>query len=1362
MATTLIDGLGGAAGFGENAVARTDDGSSTFIDLLPVLPGGLNFFGQLFTGLWVNNNGSVSFASAMSAFTPTAITGSTANPLITPFWADVDTRGGPAAPSSGGTSAGSNQVWYDLDEVNGVFTVTWDDVGYFNRKTDKLNAFQLELAKVGDDGDFNITFRYENVDWTTGDFSGGSGGLGGTVARAGYSSGNGLDYLELPQSGDQAAILALESASNIGTPGTFEFNIRNGAVLGTLSVADAQVLEGDGTAPRFVSVAVTLSAPSDELVTVNYQTGVGTAVAGQDFVAQRGVLTFAPGVTQQNILIEILGDTRVEPDETFAVRLSSPVGAALRDNEATVTITNDDGLSVVNATAVEGSAGSPGSMVFEVRLLTAATETVTVDYATADGSATAGADYVATSGSLTFAAGETVKFVTVDLVGDSTNEGDETLSLALSNATGALIARASATGTIADDDGLSVADITLVEGTSGSVGFATVTISLGGPAEQDVTVDYATEDGTAIGGVDYTPTTGTVTIATGQSSATVSIPIIRDAAVEGRETFGLRLSNATGAAIRDDLATVTLIDDDGFAITDVASAEGGGSMTFTVTLASAMASSVTVDYATSDITALAGSDYTATSGTLTFNAGQTSRTFTVPLIDGTDSESSETFAVTLSNPSGGSGILRASATGSIIDDDGLAIGNVTITEGSGGGTVTATTYVILTSASASTVTVDWATADGTAIAGSDYTAASGSLTFAPGETSKTIDITIASDDVWEANEAFRVVIGNASGAAIIDRSGSITISNDDARSSPAITILDSRVTEGTDGNPVMRFTVALSYSIASPITVDYATSDMAARAGLDYIATSGTLTIGANERTAVIEVPIIADTLVERNEYFRLTLANPTGGATIEDGEAYGIIVNDDASFSISADTPVLAEGDVGTTDFTFTVTREGDLSTVQGVRWIVRPDGGGASAASASDFAGGVLPGGTLFFAKGESSKTVTVQVAADSVFEQRESFAVLLVGPTRGATLGEARAVASIGNDDALPGSAGNDVLAGGAGADHIAGLDGDDLLRGGGGDDTIEGGDGQDTILGGAGADSLDGGAGDADVVSYAGSPAGVTVNLATGRGFGGDAEGDSLSGFEAVIGSNGDDLLIGGSGADSLYGGAGADTLEGGAGNDRLAGGAGANRLVGGDGNDIYVVTSAEDTVIEAADEGADTVFASVSFTLGDHVENLNLSGTGAIDGTGNDLDNRILGGAGDNLLRGLGGNDNLVGGDGADTLVGGAGADQIAGGAGADVIVYAAIGDSTRSSMDAVHGFTSGEDRLDFSAIGAAIDGWATEAFVAGTGFTAAHQIAWDASTGLLRIDTDGNLATVEMMIRFSAGTTLVESDLILA
>ncbi len=222
MATTLINGLGGAPGFGENALVRSDDGSSTFIDLTPVLPGGLNFFGQLFTGLWVNNNGSVSFASQhelLHADRHHRQHGEPADHALLGRCGHARRarpRPRPAAPPPAATRSGTTSMPPTASSPSpGTMSAT------STARPTRLNAFQLPLTKVGDDGDFNITLRYENIDWTTGDFSGGSGGLGGTVARAGYSSGNGLDYLELPQSGDQAAILALESASNIGTPGTY-------------------------------------------------------------------------------------------------------------------------------------------------------------------------------------------------------------------------------------------------------------------------------------------------------------------------------------------------------------------------------------------------------------------------------------------------------------------------------------------------------------------------------------------------------------------------------------------------------------------------------------------------------------------------------------------------------------------------------------------------------------------------------------------------------------------------------------------------------------------------------------------------------------------------------------------------------------------------------------------------------------------------------------------------------------------------------------------------------------------------------------------------------------------------------------
>jgi Ca2+-binding RTX toxin-like protein len=316
-------------------------------------------------------------------------------------------------------------------------------------------------------------------------------------------------------------------------------------------------------------------------------------------------------------------------------------------------------------------------------------------------------------------------------------------------------------------------------------------------------------------------------------------------------------------------------------------------------------------------------------------------------------------------------------------------------------------------------------------------------------------------------------------------------------------------------------------------------------------------------------------------------------------------------------------------------------------------------------------------------------------------------------------------------------------------------------------ILGGAGDDTITGGAGADSLSGGAGDEDLLSFLGVPAGVTVDLALGRGWGGEAQGDSIDGFEALRGGAGDDSLVGDGGDNRLSGGFGADTLDGGAGDDRLTGGAvpevagtpdAANRLVGGAGNDTFVASTADDIVIEEANGGTDTLIALRSLVLPDHVERLLLLGEDDLEGSGNGLDNLVRGSAGDDLLRGLGGADTLQGDDGADTLVGGEGADMLFLGEGADVLRYLDLGDSPRAARDLVLGFASGEDRIDLAAIG----GWGATRFVLGAEFTGARQVAWDATARVLRIEGDGNLATAEMAIRFDGAATLVETDIIFA
>jgi Ca2+-binding RTX toxin-like protein len=266
-------------------------------------------------------------------------------------------------------------------------------------------------------------------------------------------------------------------------------------------------------------------------------------------------------------------------------------------------------------------------------------------------------------------------------------------------------------------------------------------------------------------------------------------------------------------------------------------------------------------------------------------------------------------------------------------------------------------------------------------------------------------------------------------------------------------------------------------------------------------------------------------------------------------------------------------------------------------------------------------------------------------------------------------------------------NNVIAGNIAGNTLRGLGGNDTLRGGLEADVLEGGEGNDRLDGGAGADLMVGGMGNdvyvldetGDVVIELADEGTDTVQSLVDYTLGAHVENLTLTGTAAINGTGNElnnviagniagNTLRGLGGNDTLRGGLEADVLEGGEGNDRLDGGAGADLMVGGMGNDVYVLDETGDVVIELADEGTDTVQSLVDYTLGAHVENLTLTGTAAINGTGNELNNVITGNGAGNVLGGLGGNDTLRGGAEADTLLGGEGNDRLDGGAGADQLL----------------------------------------------------------------------------------------------
>lgn len=453
-----------------------------------------------------------------------------------------------------------------------------------------------------------------------------------------------------------------------------------------MTVNDVTLAEGNAgtTAATFT---VSLSAASSDTITVNYATADGTALAGSDYVATSGTLTFTPGQTSKTVNVQVNGDTVYEAVEQFALNLSGVTNAALADAQGIATITNDDAAPTFTINDVNAAEGNSGNTLFAFTVTrTGATELpVAVNYATADGTATtAGNDYIAASGTLTFlpslSASQT-QVINISVVGDTKFENTEQFAVNLSGPTnGTTIADAQGIGTITNDDAaptITINDISAAEGNSGTTAFA-FTVALSAASDLTATVNYSTGDGTALAGSDYAAASGTVTFAPGQTAQSVTILVNGDTLYEPIEQFAVNLSGSTNATIADAQGIGTIINDDGapsLSINDVTVVEGNSGTTsaiFTVTLSGSTSLPIAVNYATADGTAQAGSDYIATSGTLTFNASlATSQTLTISVQVNGDTlfEPAEQFAVNLSGPTNGSTIADAQGIGTITNDD---------------------------------------------------------------------------------------------------------------------------------------------------------------------------------------------------------------------------------------------------------------------------------------------------------------------------------------------------------------------------------------------------------------------------------------------------------------------------------------------------------------------------------------------------------------------------------------------------------------------------------------------------------------------------------------------------------------------
>ncbi|CCH93370.1 hypothetical protein MICCA_3020001 [Microcystis aeruginosa PCC 9432] len=505
-------------------------------------------------------------------------------------------------------------------------------------------------------------------------------------------------------------------------------------------------------------------------------------------------------------------------------------------------------------------------------------------------------------------------------VGDFNSDGKSDLAVAnlySSNVSVLLNADPTATVTITDVSqpaiSLSINDVTVTEGNSGTTN-AVFTVSLSSAASTVVSVDYATANGTATAGTDYTaipPTT--LTFNPGETSKTITVPVNGDNQVELNETFFLNLSNlqanGSNVTLADNQGQGTINNDDSasIAITDVTITEGNSGTTnavFTVTLSNAVDTAVTVNYATADGTATTtDNDYTAIAATpLIFNAGETSKTITVAVNGDTKVESNETFFVNLSNlQTNGRNVTLADnqGQGTILNDDTsvtLAVSPSSVTED---GTTNLVYTFTRSGVTTDALTVNY-TVEGTATNGTDYTSIPTSVTFAAGSSTATVTVDPTADTIVESDETVVLTLASGTGYTIgTSTPVTGTITNDDF---PQLSINDITVVEGKDNNAIL--TVTVDNPNSQPITVNYTTAPINATANVDYTSKTGTITIAPNTATATISIPILNDNLNEPDEVFTVTLSNPVN-ATINPDEAIGqVIITDTLQSAITRTLP--------------------------------------------------------------------------------------------------------------------------------------------------------------------------------------------------------------------------------------------------------------------------------------------------------------------------------------------------------------------------------------------------------------------------------------------------------------------------
>ena len=886
---------------------------------------------------------------------------------------------------------------------------------------------------------------------------------------------------------------------------------------------------------------------------------------------------------------------------------------------------------------------------------------------------------------------------------------------------------------------LGIQNLTVIE----DMGMAIIPVNRTGDTSLAASVEYSINNDTAQSGQDFIGSSGTLNFAPGQTIAEIMVDIIEDDLVETDETFSVAIGQATGAVLGTIRTAIVTIEDDDvaeedtfvFSAKEYSMGEAKDAATITVVRTGDLNQAVSVEYSTEDYQARAGLDYTAVSGTLTFDPGQMMESFHVPFLDDTLPERFEAVNLSLSNPVGIDLGLQNTARLIIEDNDEVP--------------VTIDRQVIVSGLLSDTIS-----------------------RFPPGPTAFdwSPDGTMF---ISQLNGIVRVFDGdNLLEEPFIDLSAQVNVGGQRG-------LLGLAVHPNFSEHPYVYF--AFSYDPPDAIpdnsgkgrvtrlvryTADPNSNYQTAlpdsevilletppvrnfhAAGAIHFGHDGELFFAHGDGTQVSSSPTPEQgELLQSidNPFGKLFRINPitgegyadnpfyNGDSTSIESKIYSYGLRNPWRFAIHPETGEPVIGDVGWTNWEEINTGKGDnfgwplyeggngvslrttalaedpafqdlyatISPVTAPIYAFDHNNGEGSAITLGDFyTENLYPSiyqGALFFStsfngsNGVDALTFDALGNVDSVLNfadtEKRGVTQIATGPDSHIYFSNLL-TGEIGRwvlNDTLIGSDGNDTLIGGTGNDLLRGLNDDDRLAGGDGNDTVIGGTGNDFLLGQDDDDSLGGEDGNDTLIGGNGNDT-LIGGPATDflRGHNDDDRLTGGDGNDTVIGGDGNDTLIGGDGNDTLIGGVGADILKGDNNDDRLIGRSGNDTLNGGLGADILEGGNAHDSL--NGGNGNDTLIGGDgNDSLRGHNDDDSLSG-----GDGNDT---LIGGDGADLLRGHNDDDSLAGGDGNDTLIGGLGVDSLRGGVGSDRFVLVS---GVTTDQDIILDYEDGVDLLDLT------------------------------------------------------------------